>query len=164
MFSIDHKDHDMIWDDIKRLLSGPTLFRLDTILSPHLVPILYLAGLASLLLWSVSHIFWRFGGGFGDGLWGVLEVVVFGLLGTILLRMLCEVLLIFFKAHEGPTDSVRQSRVPATLMEDVEEAIHDLANGDDSDDITPATEPAPHLGDEPVRLHRTARRTPRPQL
>lgn len=154
----------MIWDDIKRLLSSPTLFRLDTILSPRLVPILYLVGLSSLLLWAVSHIFWRFGSGFGDGLWGILEVGVFGLLGTILLRMLCEVLLIFFKAHEGPTDIVRQSRVPATLMEDVEDAIHDMASDDDVDHITPATDPAPRLGDDPVRPHRTARRTPRPLL
>ena len=31
----------MTSDDLKRIFLGPTLFRLDTLLSPRLVPVLY---------------------------------------------------------------------------------------------------------------------------
>jgi len=153
----------MIWDDLKRLLSGPTLFRLDTVLAPRLVPILYLTGMAGLLLWSISHVVWRFSTGFFDGIWGVLEIAVFGLLGLIALRTVCEMLLVFFKTHERSTEIVRETRVSRTLMEDVEEAIHDLAGDDEDDHITPATDPAPLMGDAsaPRRPSRSARRTPR---
>ena len=65
---------------------GPTLFRLDTILSPRLVPLLYVAGLGALLLWAVAHLFATFGTNFGNGLWGLLEIVVFGTLGLVVLQ------------------------------------------------------------------------------
>ena len=66
----------MTLDDLKRIFLGPTLFRLDTILSPRLVPVLYAAGLLALLLWAVGHLFATFGRNFGDGLWGLLEIAV----------------------------------------------------------------------------------------
>ncbi len=47
----------MTSDDIKRLLLGPTLFRLDTVLSTRLVPILYAVGLAAIFVWAVNHLF-----------------------------------------------------------------------------------------------------------
>ena len=67
----------MTLDDLKRLFTRQTLFRLDAILSPKLVPILYALGLAAILLWAVGHLFWSFGFGFGNGLWGLLEIGVF---------------------------------------------------------------------------------------
>ncbi|MBN9311347.1 DUF4282 domain-containing protein, partial [Devosia sp.] len=88
----------MTLDDLKKIFLSPTLFRLETILSPRLVPVLYATGLAALLLWSVGHLFASFGRNFGDGLWGILEIAVYGALFLLLLRVLCEVLLVFFKA------------------------------------------------------------------
>ena len=84
----------MTLDDLKRLLTRQTLFRLDAILSPKLVPILYALGLAGILLWAVGHLFWRFGFGFGNGLWGLLEIAIFGLLYFVALRIVCEALLV----------------------------------------------------------------------
>lgn len=124
----------MTSDDLKKIFLGPTLFRLDTILSPRLVPVLYAVGLAALLLWSVSHLFVTFGRNFGDGLWGLLEIGVFGLLGLVALRIVCEVLLVFFKAHEGTARTVGLTRLPRTLMEEVSDAIHDIADEDDPAD------------------------------
>ena len=89
----------MTLDDLKKIFLSPTLFRLETILSPRLVPVLYATGLAALLLWSVGHLFQSFGRNFGDGLWGLLEIAVYGALVLILLRIVCEVLLVFFKAN-----------------------------------------------------------------
>ncbi|WDR03194.1 hypothetical protein PSQ19_03120 [Devosia algicola] len=43
----------MTLDDLKRLFTRQTLFRLDAILAPKLVPILYALGLAGILLWVV---------------------------------------------------------------------------------------------------------------
>ena len=173
----------MTLDDLKRLFTRQTLFRLDAILSPKLVPILYALGLAGILLWAVSHLFWSFGFGFGTGLWGLLEIAVFGLLLLVVLRISCEALLVWFKTHEQSGDTVNRSRYSASLLDEVRDAIRDLAEeGEDVDYaeadeyITPATEPAPYVptpGEAPrapatspgevFKPRRTARRTPPPK-
>ena len=173
----------MTLDDLKRLFTRQTLFRLDSILSPKLVPILYALGLAGILLWAVSHLFWSFGFGFGNGLWGLLEIAVFGLLSLVSLRIACEALLVWFKAHEQSGDTVNRSRYSASLLDEVREAIRDLAEEGDELDyaeadeyITPATEPAPYVapaGEAPrapatasgevFKPRRTAKRTSPPK-
>jgi len=174
----------MTLDDLKRLFTRQTLFRLDAILSPRLVPILYALGLAGIMLWAISHLFWSFGFGFGTGLWGLLEIVVFGLLLLVGLRILCEALLVWFKAHEQSGDTVNRSRYSASLLDEVRDAIRDLAEeGEDVDYaeadeyITPATEPAPYVpsaadaprapattsGETFAKPRRTAKRTPTPK-
>jgi len=170
----------MTLDDLKRLLTRQTLFRLDAILSPRLVPIFYALGLAAILLWAISHFFFRFGTGFGDGLWGLLEIVVFGLLALVGLRIGCEALLVWFKSQEAAGDTVQRSRFSASLLDEVRDAIRDLAEEGEERDyaesdeyITPATEPVPQTGmaEEPPREpatkpgethkpRRTAKRTP----
>ncbi len=153
----------MTSDDLKRIFLGPTLFRLDTVLSPRLIPVLYVTGLATLLLWAVTHLFDTFARNFGDGLWGLLEIVVFGGFGLVVLRVVCEALLVFFKAHEEATDSVSRSRISSTLLDEVRDAIHDIADEEDDEDlISPATVPLPdESGTSPRTPRRTARRTPR---
>ncbi len=146
----------MTLDDLKKIFLSPTLFRLETILSPRLVPVLYATGLAALLLWSVGHLFASFGRTFGDGLWGILEIAVYGSLFLLLLRVVCEVLLVFFKANEATTRAVSLSRVPASLLDEVRDAIHDIAEDDDIDGVVDDDVVPPAA--TPVR--RTARRTP----
>ncbi|WP_240229292.1 DUF4282 domain-containing protein [Devosia lacusdianchii] len=174
----------MTLDDLKRLFTRQTLFRLDAILSPKLVPILYALGLAGILLWAVSHFFWSFGFGFGNGLWGLLEIAVFGLLSLVALRITCEGLLVWFKTHEQSGETVNRSRYSASLLDEVRDAIRDLAEeGSDGVDyaeadeyITPATDPAPYVSPsgetirtpatgpgEVFKPRRTARRTPPPK-
>jgi len=171
----------MTLDDLKRLFTRQTLFRLDAILSPRLVPILYALGLAAILLWAISHLFWSFGSGFGEGLWGLLVIAVFGLLALVSLRILCEALLVWFKAHEQSGETVNRSRFSASLLDEVRDAIRDLAEeGEDPDYaeadeyITPATEPPPFVPPVPPATpapsdkepappkapRRTAKRTP----
>lgn len=170
----------MTLDDLKRLMTRQTLFRLDSILSPRLVPIFYALGLAAILLWAISHFFFRFGTGFGDGLWGLLEIAVFGLLAFVGLRIGCEALLVWFKSHENAGETVQRSRYSASLLDEVRDAIRDLAEEGEQSDfaeadeyITPATEPLPQVAPvpaearepatEPGQTHkprRTARRTP----
>jgi hypothetical protein len=127
----------MTSDDLKRLFLGPTLFRLDTVLSPRLVPVLYVAGL--------------------------VEIVVFGGFGLVVLRVVCEALLVFFKTHEEATDSVSRTRISSTLLEEVRDAIADIADEEDDEDlITPATVPSQGGDVGPARTpRRTARRTPK---
>ncbi|MCP8882024.1 DUF4282 domain-containing protein [Devosia sp. XJ19-1] len=174
----------MTLDDLKRLLTRQTLFRLDSILSTRLVPIFYALGLAGILLWAISHFFFRFGTGFGDGLWGLLEILVFGLLSFVGLRIGCEALLVWFKSHETTGDTVQRSRYSASLLDEVRDAIRDLAEEGEERDfaeadeyITPATEPVPYATTGPTepatparqpatkpgethKPRRTARRTP----
>lgn len=171
----------MTTDDLKRLFTRQTLFRLDAILSPRLVPILYALGLASTLLWAVSHFFYRFGSSFGDGLWGLLEIAVFGLAAIVALRIGCEALLVWFKAHEAAGETVNRSRYSASLLDEVREAIRDLAEHGEPTDYAeadeyyaPATEVPPSVtptgetvrrepsttAGEPFKPKRTAKRTP----
>jgi hypothetical protein len=162
----------MIWDDLKKLLTSPTLFRLDAILSPRLVPLLYAAGIAGIGLWAIDHFFTSFSLNFGQGLWGILEILVYGGLALLLLRVVCEIVLVFFRSHEAATDSVNNGRISSTLLDEVRDAIHDLAE-DDDDGISPATDPAPYVPnptplseidpESPLRgpvVKRTAKRTP----
>lgn len=153
----------MTSDDLKRIFMGPTLFRLDTILSPRLVPVFYAAGLGTLLLWAVTHLFAAFGHTFGDGLWGLLEIVIYGGFGLVALRILCEALLVWFKANEAAIDSVSRTRISSSLLEEVRDAIHDMADDEDEEDIiTPATVVSPDVEITPPKgPRRTARRTPR---
>lgn len=144
----------MTGDDLRKIFLGTTLFRLDTVLGQRLVPILYASGLAGLLLWAVTHLFATFGRTFGDGLWGLLEIAVFGLVGLIALRIACEVLLVFFKTHESATRTVSLSRMPGTLVDEVREAISEIA--DEEDDVTVDETPPP----KPTPPRRTARRSP----
>lgn len=157
----------MTSDDLKRIFLGPTLFRLDTILSPRLVPIVYATGLAAILIWAVKHLFATFGSSFGNGLWGLLEIVVFGAFFVVVLRAACEALLVYFKAHEAATDSVSRTRISSSLLEEVRDAIQDIADEQEDEDdlIMPATDPAPDMDITPPRNpRRTARRTPGPKM
>lgn len=149
----------MTLDDLKKIFLSPTLFRLETILSPRLVPVLYVTGLAALLLWSVGHLFVSFGRNFGDGLWGILEIAVYGALFLIVLRIVCEVLLVFFKANETVTRTVSLSRVPTSLIDEVRDAIHDIAEDEPYEDET--SEDAAIEPTTPT-VRRTARRTSPP--
>jgi hypothetical protein len=155
----------MTSDDLRRIFLGNTLFRLDTILSPRLVPVLYVTGLAAMLLWGVTHLVYAFAGSFWDGLWSLIEIVVYGSFGLVVLRTVCEALLVWFKSNETATDSVNRSRISSTLLEEVRDAIHDMADEDEEDDediIAPATVPVPGGTELPPRgPRRTARRTPR---
>ncbi len=159
----------MTSDDLKRIFLGPTLFRLDTLLSPRLVPVVYVTGLGAILIWAIKHLFATFGTNFGEGLWGLLEIAVFGAFMLVVLRAACEALLVYFKAHEEAADAVSRTRISSSLIEDVRDAIHDIADDDDEivdvdDLITPATVPAPDIEIKPPRgPRRTARRTPGPK-
>lgn len=156
----------MTTDDLKRIFLGPTLFRLDTLLSPRLVPVVYATGLAAILIWSVKHLFATFGTSFGEGLWGLLEIVVFGAFMLVVLRAACEALLVYFKANESSADAVSRSRMSSSLLEDVRDAIEDIADEqlDDEDLITPATVAPPDIEGAPRNPRRTARRSPLPKM
>src|SRR5690606_32937400 len=149
----------MTGDDLRKIFFGTTLFRLDTILSPRPVPIFYATGLVALLLWAVIHLFATFGRNFGDGLWGLLEIAVFGLLGLLALRIVCEVLLVFFKVHETAAKTVSLSRVSSSLLDEVRDAISDIADAEDA--AAEADVPPAPTGTTPV-VRRTARRGPPP--
>ncbi len=133
----------MTLDDLKKIFLGPALFRLETILSPRLVPVLYASGLAALLLWAVTHLFATFGHTFGDGLWGLLEIAVFGVFGIVVLRVVCEFLLVYFKANDTVVRTVSLSRISTSLIDEVRDAIHDIASDEDAtstdsdDDLPP---------------------------
>jgi hypothetical protein len=151
----------MTGDDLRKIFLGRTLFRLDTILGARLVPVLYATGLGALLLWAVIHVFATFGRNFGDGLWGLLEIAVFGLLWLLALRLVCELLLVFFKSHEVAAKTVSLSRLSTSLADEVRDAISDIADEEEEPAASVAADDVSVAGTPPT-VRRTARRAPPP--
>ncbi|MGN6102085.1 MAG: DUF4282 domain-containing protein [Devosia sp.] len=132
----------MFWQDLRKVLSGPALYRLDGLIGARLVPVFYALGLAAIGLWAVDHLFASFAFNFGQGLWGILEIVVYGPLWLLALRLACELILVFLAANESAAATVDRRRAGNSLIEDLSDALHDLA---DEDDIIPPTDPAPYV-------------------
>lgn len=159
-----------IWEDLKRLLAGRAMFRLSTLLTTRLVPIFYATGLAAIGLWAIDHLVWSFTAfNFGQGLWGLLEILVYGTLMLVTLRIVSELLLIHLGAHRNATGYSEPAGLSPSLLDEVREAIHELAEAED-DGISPATDPAPYVpgeaypdideGKPAPQAKRTAKRNP----
>jgi|TARA_A100001391_G_scaffold162150_3_gene121111 hypothetical protein len=118
----------MRFDDLRKLATGSVLFNLGRIISPRLVTILYLLGLAGIGLWAINHFFSSFRFGFGNGLWGLLEIAVFGLLAFVALRIVCEAVIVFFRVNSAEAETYEPEHAGASLIDDVREAIEDLAD------------------------------------
>lgn len=156
----------MLGDDLKKLLSGPRLFRLDAVLGISLVPVFYALGLCAIGLWAIYHLFDNFAYNFGMGLWGILEIIVYAPLAIVVLRIACEVLEVFFTTHAETAGTISRARVSRPLIDEVGDAIHDLADDDESfDDLDPFETDVPTPG--PIKrgpaVKRTARRSPPPK-
>lgn len=130
----------MRFDDLRKLATGNVLFNLGRIISPRLVTIVYLLGLASIALWAINHVFATFRFGFGNGLWGLLEIAVFGLLAITVLRIACEAVIVYFRTHAADADDITPARPSASLIDEVREAIEELAD-QEIDSFEPEPEP-----------------------
>lgn len=128
----------MRFEDLKKLATSTTIFNLRRVISPRLVTIGYLLGLVAIALWAIDHFFYSFRFGFGNGLWGLLEIAVFGLLGLVALRIVCEAVIVYFKAHEDAAAQVTEAapRSGVTLIDDVRDAIEDLVDQEPEYDET----------------------------
>ncbi|MCF4098644.1 DUF4282 domain-containing protein [Maritalea mediterranea] len=128
-------------EDIKRLATSGTIFNLDRMIAPKIIKLLYLLGLGTIVLWSINHLFATFADSFGSGLWGILEVGIFGLGAFVALRVLCETLLVFFKKNEKLMEIQQPVRPALSIFDDVKDALEELAE-DDEDAPARAKEPA----------------------
>ncbi len=117
-------------DDIKKLATSGTIFNLDRMIAPKIIKLLYLLGLGTIVLWSINHLFATFADSFGSGLWGLLEVGIFGLGGFVALRVLCETLLVFFKKNEKLLQVQQETRPALSIFDDVKDALEELAEDD----------------------------------
>jgi len=166
----------MSFEDFGKLVSRSLFLSLDRIVGPRLVKILYLFGVGAIVLWAFDHFFVTFRYGFGDGLWGLLEIAIFGVLGLLALRIVCEALIVYFKANESAVAAADHPATETNLIDEVRDAIEDLA-ADDLDDLPEAlsdkggkAKPASKASDapapstrRPVRAAgkpRTAKRSP----
>lgn len=160
----------MRFEDLKKLATGTILFDLNRIIAPRMVTIVYLLGLAAIGLWAVNHFFFSFRFGFGNGLWGLLEIAVFGLLALVVLRIACEAVIVYFKAHAAEAQEVTQPRLAASLIDDVRGAIEELAEQEPGDDnlpapttATPAAAASATPQDDPTPPARKRTRTVKPK-
>jgi Domain of unknown function (DUF4282) len=124
-------------DDLRKLSTSPTLFNLDRLISPRIIKMVYLLGMGAIVLWAINHLFATFALSFGSGLWGLLEIIVFGLLAFVLLRIGCEALIVFFRQNEAAVSATALPRGSANLIDDVRDALEELAEDDPEEAAKP---------------------------
>jgi len=118
-------------DDLNKLAASSELFSLDRIISMRLLRLFYLLGLATIVILAMNHLFFSFSFGFGNGLWGLLEIAVIAPLALLGLRIACEAGVLLFKNNQKTIELInQQERLTDTpdLIKDVGAAIDDLAN------------------------------------
>lgn len=149
-------------DDLTTLAKNSLLLSLDRIVGPRLIKVVYLLGLAGAVLLSIRHFFATFSQGFSEGIWGLIEIAVFGLLGIIALRVVCEGFIVFFKSHGHEAEPVRPTQASANLIDEVRDAIEDLATETTQPAVTKstpakaATKPAPARSIAKTRAAKTS--------
>ena len=117
----------MTFEDFGKFLNRTLLLSLDRINGPGLVRMVYLLGLAVAAIWGLNHFFATFRTGFGDGLWGLLEIVVFGLFGLAMLRVVCEALIVYFEANKEAVATASRAERQTNLIDEVRDAIEQLS-------------------------------------
>ncbi len=118
-------------DDLKKLAATTELFSLDRMIGRRLMRLFYLAGLAAIVLWAMDHLFFTFSFGFGNGLWGLLEIAVIAPLALLALRIACEAGILVFKNNKQTIDLINRQaglKDEPGLTREINEAIDELAN------------------------------------
>jgi len=118
-------------DDLRKLSTSPTLFNLDRLIAPRIIKMLYLLGLAAIVMWAITHLFATFAASFGEGLWGLLEIAVFGLFAFVVLRIGCEALIVFFRQNQSTVQKAAAARTSANIIDDVRDALEELAEDEE---------------------------------
>lgn len=175
----------MTLEDFGKFLNRTFFLSLDRISGAGLVRIVYMLGLAVAALMGLSHAFATFRVSFGDGLWGLLEIAVFGLFGIALLRVVCEAFIVYFEANDAAVQTASHADAQTSLIDEVRDAIEQLGE-DEKDEKALAELPskkvatasaAPKVAKASAaakpaaaaktgvarRTPRTAKRTPRPK-
>ncbi len=177
----------MTLDEFGKFFKRSLFLSLDRINGPSLVRVVYLLGLASAVIWGLDHFFASFRTGLGDGLWGLVEIAVFGLFGLTVLRMVCEALIVYFEANKDAMTTASRAETPASLIDEVRDAIEQLGEEDKLDKpvagivaekpekpakpaaakppatTKPAKPPAKSAAAPARRTPRTAKRSPKPK-
>jgi len=143
-------------DDMRKIATSPTLFNLDRMISPRIIKVLYLLGLSAIVIWSVAHLTTTFGKSFIEGFWGLIEIVVYGLLAFVVLRVACETLIVFFRKNEAAMAEPPVERPIGSIFEDVKGALEELAEDD-----KPAEAPKAVASENPRKSGGSRTRAPR---
>jgi len=133
----------MTLEDMKKLATSGTIFNLDRMIAPKIIKILYLLGLGAIGIWTIRHLFGSFAESFAAGIWGLLEIGVIGLGSFVLLRVVCETLMIFFKKNAEHITLEPSTRPAMSIFDDVKDAIEELAEDDVTFEEQKAIEPTP---------------------
>jgi len=147
----------MTLDDLKKLATSGTIFNLDRMIAPKIIKILYLLGLGAIGIWAIRHLFGSFAQSFAAGIWGLMEIGIVGLGSFVLLRVLCETLLIFFKKNEEHITLAPTARPAMSIFDDVKDALEELADDDVTFEEQKSIEPAP--AKKPAAKRAPARKT-----
>lgn len=137
----------MQFETLIKLATSRILFDLKKPISKKLVPLFYFLGLATIVLMAISHIFYTFRFGFGNGLWGLIEVAVFGAFAIIALRIVSDFINVYFsavnkaRAEQKPIFSNKQNSSftrndQDDLLNDVAAAIDDLVDEEEASELS----------------------------
>lgn len=162
----------MTFEEFGKFLNRTLFLSLDRISGARLVRVVYLLGLAVAVIWGLDHFFITFRFGFWDGLWGLIEIAVFGLFGITVLRMICEALIVYFEANGDAVRAASQHEVQTSLIDEVRDAIEQLGEDEEKKPMPEletakpakvAKPPAVAKAAPTRRAPRTAKRSPKPK-
>ena len=163
----------MTFEEFGKFLNRTLFISLDSLSGARLVRVVYILGLGVAVVWGLDHFFVTFRFGFWEGLWGLVEIVVFGLFGITVLRMICEALIVYFEANSDAVRAASHGEIKTSLIDEVRDAIEQLGE-EEVDKAVPeiaATKPAKSAKPTATktkaaparRTPRTAKRSPKPK-
>ena len=149
----------MDFEDFRKLANSATLFSLERAFAQRLIKVTYFLGLGAIALWAFTHFYMTFSYSFGSGLWGLIEIAVYGLFAFGVLRIACEAATLFFKVHAdaAPRPS-RTGDEAVSLVDELRDAIEELAEDEDAKSQNTAGPSRPSGAAATARTASTARK------
>lgn len=122
------------------------LFNLNTFITPQIIKIFYLVGMATIGLKFLQAIIAALSTGFFNGIAGILVAVATAIFSFLILRIVVEAIVIYFKNNEALMDIAEKSLEEQDIFDDVKDSFNSLFPGDEDDLDLDLDEP-----EEPVR-------------
>ena len=87
-------------DDLKENLGGGKFFSFDKMITPAIIKIIFIIGIIFTTLSGLGFIISGIGAYYGGGI-RVFSGLIILILGPILVRVYCELMIVVFKIHES---------------------------------------------------------------
>lgn len=124
-------------------LVDTVLFNLNTFITPKIVKIFYLVGMATITLKFVQAVIIAMSTGFFAGIAGILAATAAAVFSFLILRITAEFIIVFFKNNEALTELSGADDPDQDIFEDVKDSFNALFPHDEDMDLDLGDTPEP---------------------